>query len=109
LKPVHLTRQARADIAEAADYYEQKSEGLGDKFVDRVLEAVEKIAANPHGYAKVFQNLRRCNVPKFAYALWFEIRPDNSLVVACLHAKRSSQLAKERVPVVEMPKPPKLR
>jgi hypothetical protein len=73
LRPARLTLQANADIARAAEWYEERSEGLGKRFVDRV-EAITRIEANPEGYAPVFKNLRRCNVAKFPYALWFEVR-----------------------------------
>jgi hypothetical protein len=53
LTPVSLTRQARRDIAEASEWYEQKSEGLGGKFLDRVAESLDKIGLNPLGYARV--------------------------------------------------------
>jgi toxin ParE1/3/4 len=107
LRPARLTLQANADIARAAEWYEERSEGLGKRFVDRVLEAITRIEANPAGYALVFKNLRRCNVAKFPYALWFEVRSDKSLVIACLHPRRTRALMEERAAgVIQMPKPP---
>ena len=103
---VRISKQAQAEIEKAAEWYEGQREGLGGKFVDRVKEAVGKIGDNPQGYAKAFRELRRCNLTKFPYALWFEIRPDKSLVVACLHYRRDKVLVKERAAgVVEIPKP----
>ena len=103
---VRLSPQARRDIAQAAQYYEREREGIGDKFVSRVGEAIERVEANPQGYALTYRQLRKCDLRKFPYSLWFEIRPDNSLVVACLHNKRDRILVKERAAgVIEIPKP----
>ncbi len=99
-----VTRQAQADITQAAEWYEAKGEGLGDKFLDRVGDALDRIALNPHGYAAVFRDLRRCVVPRFPYALWFRIQ-GGTLIVACLHSKRNPSLATERaMGIAELPK-----
>jgi hypothetical protein len=60
---------AKSEIAAAAHSYERKAPGLGEKFLDRVDQALTKIARNPHGYQKVIGENRRCNLEKFPYAL----------------------------------------
>ena len=96
MKPVRFTQIADGEVRRAAAWYEEQSEGLGDKFLSRVQEAVDKIARNPQGYAFAVENVRRCLVPRFQDALWFTVEPDESIVIACLHSKRSPVLAKER-------------
>ena len=96
MTPIRITETARGEIERAAAWYEGQREGLGIKFTDRVLETIDRIAANPVGYRKVVGEARRATVHKFPYALWFKLNEDGSLVIACLHAKRSSALAKER-------------
>jgi hypothetical protein len=86
-----------------AQWYERKKEGLGDRFVDQVENARERIEANPGGYSLAYRQLRKCDLRKFPYALWFEIRPDDSLVVACLHHKRDEALIKQRL--IRSPEP----
>ena len=90
-----------------ACYYEAQKEGLGAEFYERIDEAVGKIRARPEGYRKVFKELRRCNLRQFRdFALWFEVLPDNSLVIACLSSRRSPVLAKERAAgVIPFPEP----
>ncbi len=104
---VRLTDTAKADIRKAALRCEAEREGLGEKFLDRVDEAIGRIEANPTGYAEVIRDARKANLRQFPYALWFQIKPDNSLVIACLHHRRDSALAKERAAgILEIPKPP---
>jgi toxin ParE1/3/4 len=92
---VVLTSNARNDIADAADWYEAKREGLGDEFLSRVDQALESIGSNPLAYRKVSGENRRCSLDKFPYALFFKIEGD-AVVVACLHAARNPVLIKER-------------
>jgi hypothetical protein len=47
LKPVFLRRAAQADIPKAAAWHERQSNGLGDRFLDRVDEAIEGIRQIP--------------------------------------------------------------
>ena len=46
--PVRLTAFAEADIAEAFMWYEAKKPDLGFEFVERVEEALDRIAGNPY-------------------------------------------------------------
>jgi plasmid stabilization system protein ParE len=97
LKPVAVTRQAQTDIERAAEWYEARREGLGQEFVDRALEAIERIESHPESYAPVFRDARRVQLRQFTdYSLWFRVMPDNSLVVACMSGRRKPSLVKER-------------
>ena len=103
---VSITRQARRDIAESADWYERKKEGLGEEFLKRVHEGLSRIGANPLGYAKVRGENRRCNLDQFPYALFFKV-VNEVVVVGCLHARRNPVIGRERwAGITEMPKPP---
>ena len=98
---------ATRDIETNARWYEAQSEGLGDKFVLKVLEAVDKIALNPLGYEVVAEGARRCIVPRFQDAIWFIVESDQTIVIACLHSRRDRKVLKERTVsnVIEMPRP----
>jgi hypothetical protein len=71
LTPVRLTQQAKADIQRAAAYYDSRSEGWAKNSLIGCLETVEKIEVNPLGYATVIKDVRRANVARFLFALWF--------------------------------------
>jgi plasmid stabilization system protein ParE len=70
---VIVTRQAKADVAAAAEHYERAREGLGAEFLDRVEDGIDKIAANPLAYRRVFGEIRRCNLEQFPFALWYRL------------------------------------
>jgi plasmid stabilization system protein ParE len=94
--PVILTRQAEGDIAEAFDYYEAKRENLGFEFIERVEQAIEAISEHPLSHRRIIEDVRRANLEQFPYGIWYRVDPDNSIVIACLHHKRSPALAKRR-------------
>ncbi|MBV9266159.1 MAG: hypothetical protein JO061_08330 [Acidobacteriaceae bacterium] len=107
MKPVRFTKVADAEVQARANWYDQRAPNLGTKFLRRVLEAVEKIAQNPLGYERKIGHVRRCMVPRFQDALWFVVEPDESIVIACLHGRRSPTLVKERAAgVIPLPRPP---
>jgi toxin ParE1/3/4 len=106
VKPVIVSAIAQRDIDTAAAWYENRKDGLGIEFLDRVAETLERIETNPEGYAEGYRGLRRANLDQFPYGVWFRIMPDNSLVIACLHGRRHPVLARERgAGVIEFPKP----
>lgn len=56
-----------------------------------------------YGYEPVIRDVRRALLTQVRYALWFKIE-DDAIVVACLHHKRDTRLARERVSrVIELP------
>ena len=102
---VRLTKAATADIEKAATWSEAQAEGLGTKFLDRVLETIDKIVENPKAYAAVIQDVRLATVRKFPYGLWFRVAGD-VIVIACLHGSRDRRLAQERaLGIIQMPDP----
>ena len=94
--PVRLTRLAEADIAQAFDWYEGKKEHLGFEFIDQVERAIRSISEHPLSHRKIIEDVRRCNVERFPYGLWYRVEEDGSIVIACLHHKRSPKLAAAR-------------
>ena len=103
---VRFTPAAEADVIRAVEWYEGQREGLGLEFFARVDEAVQRVGSNPLAYRKVFGEARRINLRQFPFGLWYKVEQD-AIVIACLHAKRSTALARERaIGIIELPKPP---
>jgi len=97
LKPVLVTPQARAEINAAASWHDAQREGYGQKFYDRVDQAAEKIEIAPEGFQKVYKDARRVTLEQFSdWALWYQARDENCLVIACLSGRRRPVLVNER-------------
>ena len=91
-----LTPLAQADIEQAQAWYEAKRKGLGDRFVERADDAIQKIAQNPTLFAPVVEDVRRVLVEDFPYGVYYRVETDGSVVIACLHGKRSPDRAHSR-------------
>jgi toxin ParE1/3/4 len=106
---IRYTASALADIDQAYNWYEDQKEGLGDRFIAGVRETAARIDISPTGYEKRIGEARKANLRRFPFAMWFRIE-DSNLVIACLHAKRSPVLSKERafgvIPLPEKPPEP---
>ena len=97
MKTVIVTELAKAEIDRAAAWYEGRREGLGNQFLARVDEPMSRIETSLEGYAVAYEDLRRPVLRQFTdYALWYQIRADNSLVIACSSARRRPALIRER-------------
>lgn len=81
---------AQAEIAEAFDWYEQKSYGLGGDFLRVVAAAEEQLTRNPQAYPPASARFRRILLRRFPYALHFELLEGQLVsVLACLHHRRN--------------------
>lgn len=88
-KPLLLHPQARAEIFEAARYYEQRRLGLGAGFLAEVRRAGELIRAYPQAApAARGREVRRKGLNRFPYNLIYVVRPDHIQIVAAEHQNR---------------------
>ena len=62
---------AEEDMEEASAWYEGQREGLGKEFLVAVGEALDKIAKHPDFGIVVHQRLRRANVRRFPYGIFY--------------------------------------
>ncbi|HYT89345.1 MAG TPA: type II toxin-antitoxin system RelE/ParE family toxin, partial [Gemmataceae bacterium] len=85
--PVILRPEAAQDVASAENWYEQQA-GLGQAFLDRLSEALDRIAATPEMYAVVWQEVRPCPLKRFPYVVYYRILADRIEVLAVLHGSR---------------------
>ena len=95
-----LHSAATRDIAQAAAWYEQQSEGLGQDFVSMIDSALASIIRRPTTWplwprvegAAVHRYLLK----RFPYAIGYEIRADEIYVIVVAHTKRRPQFWRRR-------------
>jgi len=91
---VELHPDARTELRAAALWYDEAQEGLSDRFLERIHEALTRISAMPAAYAAwpgtedTARPIRRALVEQFPYAVAFEGRGEHLLVLAVTHTKR---------------------
>ena len=84
------------DLADAWNWYEARSAGLGDEFLGAVERCNERISANPALFATVHRSVRRALLWRFPFAVFFVIGDDVVQVLAVLHVRRDPGVWQKR-------------
>ena len=90
--PVVYRRKVGRDLAGAYGWYEEQRAGLGEQFlaaVDATFDAIERI---PEMFRCVHGEVRRANVSRFPYAVFYRVDPKSVVVLAVLHTARDPRL-----------------
>jgi len=90
--PVVYRRQVGRDLAAGFDYYEEQTQGLGERFlaaVDSVFDAIEHY---PQMFAQVDGEVRRALVSRFPYAVFYRSESKRVVVLAVLHTARDPRI-----------------
>jgi len=99
--PIVLRHEAKADVLEAADWYDQRSWGLGYRWFQAVESTLSRLRDTPDGPAPLFGNVRRWTVDGFPFGIFYRIREDQIEVLAVLHGRRHARILKSRLKNLE--------
>ena len=72
----------------AAAYYDRIQSGLGDAFLDDIEIGFSKLRDFPLAWPRLSDTFRRTSLSRFPYAILYEVRADDVLVLAVGHLKR---------------------
>jgi toxin ParE1/3/4 len=81
----------RADISEAINWYEDQQPGLGLELAADFLFHYRHLVRDAQLYAVRFADVRRLNLDRFPYGLFYVIRPPEIWLLAVLHASRDTE------------------
>ena len=84
---------AEAELLAAMLYYEDRQDGLGQDFYARVTAIVASIGKDPLRHPiyegkRLKRRFRRAAVERFPYNVIYEVREDETLIVAVAHSSR---------------------
>jgi len=94
---IRLLSVAEADLADAIDFYNAECAGLGFELAAEVRTTLARIVEYPEAWPRLSERVRRCLVHRFPYAVLYEDRPDEILVVGVMHLRRNPVRWRERV------------
>jgi toxin ParE1/3/4 len=94
---VTVRPEAEREIQEAFDWYEERNEGLGLEFLRAADACLSGVRRNPEGFSVIHEQVRRALLRKFPYAIFYVVREDTIVVLACFHVKRSPADWRRRV------------
>ena len=88
-----ILAEAEAEIDAARRYLNEKSPGLGGRFLDELTKRLADISANPLRFSKLEtlpddQPYRRALLKVFRYCVVYEVLPQEIILIAVAHASR---------------------
>ena len=89
--------EAEAELLASANWYEERSPGLGEAFLAEVELAVQRVLASPEAWAIVTDQIRRHRVHRFPFAILYRVDPDQIYIVAIMHLHREPGYWEHRV------------
>ncbi len=88
--------EAQAEFAEAIQWYDARSPGLGAEFARTISAALADIEREPLRFPLVSNNIRRAVLRRFPFSIYFITDPQRISVIAIFHGRRDPTRWKER-------------
>lgn len=90
---LRLLDEAKADLDTAANWYNERQDGLGDEFLAEATAAIRAIERDPFRFAKVEKprtkrEIRRHRLKRFPYSIVYERVDTEFIVLAIANAKQ---------------------
>ena len=87
-RTVSFRPEAELDLVNALSWYRNIHEGLGEDFLTRVEEALDRIRHFPEAYPIVEEDVRRVLTRRFPYGLFYFLDEESIVVIAVLNSSR---------------------
>ena len=85
------------DLNKAVAHYNRQQAGLGDQLRTEVYASIERVLAGPSQFSVVSQDIRRCLVHRFPYAILFRVVSEDALrVLVIRHHSRHPRFGLRR-------------
>lgn len=84
--------KALEEVAQAAEWYEERRIGLSAEFLRALDAAVASVQNNPLHYPTIRSGMRRVLLRRFPYHLIFSVPDHEIVIVACVHWRQSPRL-----------------
>ena len=86
-----------ADLDAAYEWYENKQEGLGERFLIELVACYAQLEIHPEYYSKAGKTVRKILLKHFPYIVVFEIIKDTVFVYTVLHTSRNPREIRKRM------------
>jgi plasmid stabilization system protein ParE len=95
--PVRFLADAKSEFADQEAWYEKRQEGLGAEFYAAIKATVAEVAAHPSRFPKHGTGVRGCLAKRFPFAVIYDSRPKEVVIVAIMHTSRLPEYWRSRV------------
>jgi hypothetical protein len=86
---IKLSAEASDEMIEAAAWYDGREPGLGREFLVGCDKAFEHILADPRRHPQVGNGFHRYLLPKFPFAVFYEVEGGCLIIAGVIHGARS--------------------
>ena|SRR4030066_1956572 len=94
---VEFIEPASIELDDAIEYYNLQSTGLGQKFLDEVLETIELISHFPQLWSQNTENTRKAVLRKYPFNLIYSLFEDKIYIIAVAHQNREPEYWIDRI------------
>ncbi|MHB1560473.1 MAG: type II toxin-antitoxin system RelE/ParE family toxin [Isosphaeraceae bacterium] len=95
--PIRLLPEARAELADAVDWYEDRQRGVGTRFFTEIQAVFNRIAANPQLHATVHGPVRKAVVRRFPYVVLDREEAEEVIIISVFHTSRNPSIWQARI------------
>jgi len=89
--------EALEEYRQAALWYAEREPGIALRFITSVEDAISRVIDAPTRWRVIDEDVRRCLIRVFPYAVLYTIEADFLLIVAVMHCSREPNYWKLRV------------
>ncbi|MFW5760106.1 MAG: type II toxin-antitoxin system RelE/ParE family toxin [Cyclobacteriaceae bacterium] len=87
---------AELDATEAANWYNEKREGLGNEFLLALDAKLNAIRRNPNHFQGIYKNIQRALTERFPYGIFYVVEDETIYVLAIQHTSRNPNIWMKR-------------
>jgi toxin ParE1/3/4 len=87
---------AELDATKAANWYNDKRDGLGNEFLLALDAKINAIRRNPNHFQVVYKNIQRALTERFPYGIFFIVEDGIIYILAIQHTSRNTKIWKKR-------------
>ncbi len=85
---VLFLEEAQIELDQAIEYYNLEYTGLGEQFLQEILNALDRIASFPQAWQPLSKNTRRCQLVRFPYGLIYSVNKNIVLIISVSNLHR---------------------
>ncbi len=94
---IKFLEEAQYELDDAIDYYNFETPGLGEQFLQEILNSLDRIVNYHQAWHPLSENTRRCQTRRFPYGLIYTVLENEILIISVSNLHREPNHWKDRI------------